>query len=389
MVASACVVSRPHGVSGVQGGSACGPSTLWRSEVAVLVVRCRSHLVVAWSQRFPIFGVPAALAGKGLVIPTGPWSRGPLPLLPSARGSSSRELSVGRVAEATVAPCVVSNSESECCELLYLSELRVTISSNPSGSSDPLVATRSSGSLAGVREVGSLQLVCGFPARFVCVLQVGCSCCCVACVASVIARCVRAMVAWLAMDSLAVVSPVWRIVASKSRHSALRHLRRIWVCVPLWLREPTCCVTFTALVRGSRSLSLLVLAEVRFPQNCVVLIFGCRCVSLWVEVHRLVALCSGGVFQNLCLGISGQGVVPLTVCLAAALARLPCCSFPSFSAALSQCSVFYVLFGADVVVALSKLSAFRVLLLWVSGEESPSVGLMSSWAVGAVVYAAP
>ncbi|MQM03296.1 hypothetical protein Taro_036075 [Colocasia esculenta] len=40
------------------------------------------------------------------------------PLLPSARGSSSRELGVGQVAEAAVAPCVVSSSESECCEFL-------------------------------------------------------------------------------------------------------------------------------------------------------------------------------------------------------------------------------------------------------------------------------
>ncbi|MQL80978.1 hypothetical protein Taro_013432, partial [Colocasia esculenta] len=57
---------------------------------------------------FHIFGVPAALAGKGLVIPTGPCSRGSPALLPSARGSSSRELGVGRVVEAAVAPC--------CCQ---------------------------------------------------------------------------------------------------------------------------------------------------------------------------------------------------------------------------------------------------------------------------------
>ncbi|MQM00982.1 hypothetical protein Taro_033730, partial [Colocasia esculenta] len=68
--------------------------------------------------------VPAALAGVGLVIPTGPCSRGSPPLLSSARGSSSRELGVGRVAEAVLVPCVVSSSESECCELLYPSELR-------------------------------------------------------------------------------------------------------------------------------------------------------------------------------------------------------------------------------------------------------------------------
>ncbi|MQM04912.1 hypothetical protein Taro_037715 [Colocasia esculenta] len=41
VVAPACVVSRPRGVSRVRSGSACGPSTLWRSEVAVLVFRFR------------------------------------------------------------------------------------------------------------------------------------------------------------------------------------------------------------------------------------------------------------------------------------------------------------------------------------------------------------
>ncbi|MQL97925.1 hypothetical protein Taro_030626, partial [Colocasia esculenta] len=70
--------------------------------------------------------------------------------------------------------------------------------------------------------------VCSFPAWFVCVLQEGCSCCYVACVASVVARCVRAVVAWLAVGSLAMVSPVWRTIAGKSRCSALGHLRRIW-----------------------------------------------------------------------------------------------------------------------------------------------------------------
>ncbi|MQL73689.1 hypothetical protein Taro_006057 [Colocasia esculenta] len=56
----------------------------------------------------------------------------------------------------------------------------------------------------------------------------------------------------------------------------------------------------------------------------------------------------------------------------------------------SRCSVFCVLLGADVgVVLLKKLSAFRVLLLWFSGRESPSMGHVSSRAVGAVVCAAP
>ncbi|MQL75650.1 hypothetical protein Taro_008040 [Colocasia esculenta] len=102
------MVSRPRGVSRVWGGFACGPSTLWRSEVAVLVVRRRSHLVVSWS------------------------------------------------------------------------------------------------------------------------LREGCSCCYVPCVASVVAQCVRVVVARLAVDSLAVVFPGWRTVAGKSRRSAPGCLRRIW-----------------------------------------------------------------------------------------------------------------------------------------------------------------
>ncbi|MQM20892.1 hypothetical protein Taro_053923 [Colocasia esculenta] len=49
VVAPVCVASQPRGVSAVQGGSACGPSTLWRSEVAMLVVRRPSHMVARWS----------------------------------------------------------------------------------------------------------------------------------------------------------------------------------------------------------------------------------------------------------------------------------------------------------------------------------------------------
>ncbi|MQM17130.1 hypothetical protein Taro_050098 [Colocasia esculenta] len=96
------------------------------------------------------------------------------PLLSSARGSSSRELGVGWVVEAAVAPCVVDSSESECCELLYLSELRVVL--------------------------------CKF-SGFMCMLQEGCSCCYAACVASVVAQCVRAVVSGLAVDLLAMVLP--------------------------------------------------------------------------------------------------------------------------------------------------------------------------------------
>ncbi|MQM12710.1 hypothetical protein Taro_045629 [Colocasia esculenta] len=40
----------------------------------------------------------------------------------------------------------------------------------------------------------------------------------------------------------------------------------------------------------SRSSSLLVLVEVRFPQNCVVLVSGCCGIALWVENDALVVL---------------------------------------------------------------------------------------------------
>ncbi|MQM03070.1 hypothetical protein Taro_035841 [Colocasia esculenta] len=48
----------------------------------------------------------------------------------------------------------------------------------------------------------------------------------------------------------------------------------------------------------------------------------------------------------------------------------------------SRCVMFWVLFGVDMIVVLLKSSAFRVLLLWVSGGESPSMGPVSFWAVG-------
>ncbi|MQL68062.1 hypothetical protein Taro_000351, partial [Colocasia esculenta] len=52
IVAPTCMASQPCGVPGVRGGSTCGTSNLCRSEVAVLAVRRRSHLVVAWSRQF-------------------------------------------------------------------------------------------------------------------------------------------------------------------------------------------------------------------------------------------------------------------------------------------------------------------------------------------------
>ncbi|MQL97030.1 hypothetical protein Taro_029715, partial [Colocasia esculenta] len=83
---------------------------------------------------------------------------------------------------------------------------------------------------------------------FVCVLQEGCSCCYVACMVCVVAQCVRAAVARLAVDSLAVVFPVWRTVAGKSRRSALGRLQCIWVRSALLLGLSRCFVYRVALL---------------------------------------------------------------------------------------------------------------------------------------------
>ncbi|MQL90992.1 hypothetical protein Taro_023600 [Colocasia esculenta] len=82
-----------------------GVSLQWHRHVWLpdLVACPRSRVVLLVGPR-PC-RVPTALAGEGLVIPTGPCSQGSPPLLPSTRGSSSRELGVGRVAETAVAPC--------------------------------------------------------------------------------------------------------------------------------------------------------------------------------------------------------------------------------------------------------------------------------------------
>ncbi|MQM08804.1 hypothetical protein Taro_041659, partial [Colocasia esculenta] len=56
-----------------------------------------------------------------------------------------------------------------------------------------------------------VRLPCKVHAR-----DAGCSCCCATCVASVVAQRVRAIAAWLVLDSLAVVFLVWRTLASKS-----------------------------------------------------------------------------------------------------------------------------------------------------------------------------
>ncbi|MQL91548.1 hypothetical protein Taro_024159, partial [Colocasia esculenta] len=200
-VAPAYMASRPCGVSGVRGV----PSVA--SDV------CPTPLVFA-----------------GVVIGNPYWALFPrlTPLHPSARGLSLWELSVREVAEAAVLGMFGS----------------VGGGVTPRG---PLRGSERSGRYSGV------WLPYKVRAR-----AAGCSCCCATCMASVVARRVRAVAARLALDLLAVVFLVWRMLAGKCRCSAPGFL-----------------------------------AEVRFPQNCVVLISGCCCATLEAEVHRLVALCSG------------------------------------------------------------------------------------------------
>ncbi|MQL98954.1 hypothetical protein Taro_031670, partial [Colocasia esculenta] len=148
-------------------------------------------------------------------------------------GSSSRELSVGRFAETAVAPCAVSSSESECCELLYLS-----------GGANFEVP--GGGPRGQVVIIGIKAWVYSFPARFVCVLQKGYSCCYVACMASVVARCVLAMVTRLTVDSLTMVFTAWRTVAGKFGVVLVVVISLgVRVGVSRRLREPTCGVAFT------------------------------------------------------------------------------------------------------------------------------------------------
>ncbi|MQL81984.1 hypothetical protein Taro_014427 [Colocasia esculenta] len=117
------------------------------------------------------------------------------------------------------------------------------LNSNPSGSSDPWVAVRPSGSLAGgpggrvvivISELrGSMRFVRSFPARSSCELQ----------------------------ESLLILLGV---------HAT---------SVVVWFARTT--VGFV--------IGLRIRMEVRFPQNGVVLVSGFCCIALWVEVHRLVA----------------------------------------------------------------------------------------------------
>ncbi|MQL74792.1 hypothetical protein Taro_007166 [Colocasia esculenta] len=142
----------------------CSFPISWRSGMlGACVVWLWSHVVAPYFAS-AFVGVPTALAGKGLVIPIEPCSRGSPPLLSSGRDSLSQEFIAGRLWWWFVAPCVASSVSCER-ERLFRSELRVAflqvlrlfefiayltgLNSYPSGSSDPWVAARPLGSLAG------------------------------------------------------------------------------------------------------------------------------------------------------------------------------------------------------------------------------------------------
>ncbi|MQL91653.1 hypothetical protein Taro_024268 [Colocasia esculenta] len=256
----------------------------------------------------------AVCQGSGVVLFVGPRPCRGLGW-PCLRGSSSRELCVRQVAEAAVAPCIVSSSESECCELLYLSELRV-------------VLCKFSGVPGGGLGGRVVIVVWGFPASFMCTLQ------CVAVVATsrawrVWSLGVRAVVARLAVDSLAVVFPVWRMIAGKSRHGALHRLR-CSVChvASLVERYDTCLWLLTV------GCSFLVAVALPSRLRCIAwlpYVLGLRCaVGLAGAFWR--------VFPEQCLGGSGGGssqdrplsllaeVLPRTaLCLFRATVVLPMC----------------------------------------------------------------
>ncbi|MQL93876.1 hypothetical protein Taro_026517, partial [Colocasia esculenta] len=119
----------PEPRSGVRRGAAAWPGY---GVACILVGFCGGFVslfwgVIAWTCLVSIGIVSLALLANA----SGGFRFGvlsvPVPVALAARGLSSRELGVGWVVEAAVAACAVSSSESECCELLYLSELRVVL----------------------------------------------------------------------------------------------------------------------------------------------------------------------------------------------------------------------------------------------------------------------
>ncbi|MQL94012.1 hypothetical protein Taro_026662, partial [Colocasia esculenta] len=131
----------------VQGGSACGPSTWWRFEVAVVVLLL--HVFDSAGSAVVIFGLTRVVVEAFL-----------FPAALAGRDSLSQEFVAGRLWWRFVAPCVASSVSCERESSLYR-ELRVSflqvlgllefiayltgLNSNPSESSDLWVAEQPSG----------------------------------------------------------------------------------------------------------------------------------------------------------------------------------------------------------------------------------------------------
>ncbi|MQM10598.1 hypothetical protein Taro_043489 [Colocasia esculenta] len=149
----------------VSGGCVCG-ETFFSRVCSVLFVVTPAYLL-------PLFvGVLAALVGKGQVIPTEPCSQGSPPyflqvgtrcrrssLLDNCGGCwFHRELPAASVVSVrALVSCDLRVAFLQVLELFEFIAYLTGLNSNPSGFLNPWVATRPSGSLARVREVGSLQ----------------------------------------------------------------------------------------------------------------------------------------------------------------------------------------------------------------------------------------
>ncbi|MQM22371.1 hypothetical protein Taro_055422 [Colocasia esculenta] len=113
------------------------------------------------------------------------------------------------------------------------------------------------------------------------------------------------------------------------------------------------------------------MAEVRFPQNCVVLVSGYCCAALKAEVHRLVALCSG---EDCSMLVSAIAVLPQSLRCAVGLAGAFWRLFPE------RC-----LGGSCGGSPHSCFALFRLSLLSLGGDELLSLpvglsALQSAWA---------
>ncbi|MQM20914.1 hypothetical protein Taro_053944, partial [Colocasia esculenta] len=250
------------------------------------------------------------------------------------RGSSVSD----RFAGAAVAPCVVSSSGDANFGA-------------PGGDPGGQVITV-------VSECGSTEICVRLPCKFRMRAAVGCSCYCVACVASVVAQCVRAVVPRSALDSLAMVFPIWRMITGKSRR-ALRHLLVVVVGLALAGCE-LWCIAWLPCVLGLRCAVGFGLAGAFwrvFPEQClggsgrVKVLPRIALLLLLAEVLPRSALCS------MALGTFGGGVVPLAVRLAAALARC----FASF---LTPCVLSQMVVWVEAGVACCALFRLAVLCMW-------------------------